>query len=85
MLLLALFGWAFRARYPGSRPCSRSSSSPSCPWPRRLASLLYVHAHRIVLGFAVLAFGLTAALIIGAALALVLLAAALALTAGQAT
>ena len=79
------FGWAFRARYLGRPPLLAILFVPLVPVAAALASLLYVHAHRIALGFAVLAFGLTAALIIGAALALVLLAAALALTAGQAT
>ena len=66
----------------------RSSSSlfvPLVPAAAALASLLYVHAHRIVLGFAVLAFGLVPALIVGAALALVLLVVSLLLTAGQAS
>jgi len=79
------FGWAFRARYLGRPPLLAILFIPLVPVAAALASLLYVHAHRIVLGFAVLAFGLTAALIVGAALSLVLLAIALALTAGQAT
>jgi len=78
-------GWAFRARYLGRPPLLAILFIPLVPVAAALASLLSVHAHRIVLGFAVLAFGLTAALIIGAALSLVLLAIALALTAGQAT
>ena len=78
------FGWAFRARYLGRPPLLAILFIPLVPVAAALASLLYVHAHRIVLGFAVLAFGLTAALIVGAALSLVLLAVALALTAGQA-
>ncbi len=79
------FGWAYRARYLGRPPLIAILFIPLVPVAAALASLLYVHAHRIVLGFAVLAFGLTAALIISAALSLVLLALALALTAGQAT
>lgn len=79
------FGWAFRARYLGRPPVVAILFIPLVPVAAALASLLYVHAHRIVLGFAVLAFGLPAALIVGAALSLVLLAIALALTAGQAT
>ena len=79
------FGWAFRARYLGRPPLFAILFIPLVPVAAALASLLYVHAHRIVLGFVVLAFGLTAALIVGAAISLVLLAVALALTAGQAT
>lgn len=78
------FGWAFRARYLGRPPLPAILFIPLVPIAAALASLLYVHAHRIVLGFTVLAFGLTAALVVGAVLSLVLLIVALVLTAGQA-
>ena len=78
------FGWALRARYLGRPPLLAILFVPIVPIAAALASLLYVHGHRIVLGFTVLAFGLTAALIVGAVLSLVLLIVALVLTAGQA-
>ncbi len=82
-LALAL-GWAFRVRAAGRPPVAALLFVPLVPAAAALASLLYVHAHRIVLGFTVLAFGLTPALVVGAVLALVLLAVSLVLTAGQA-
>lgn len=78
------FGWALRARYLGRPPLLAILFVPIVPIAAALASLLYVHGHRIVLGFTVLAFGLTAALIVGAVLSLALLIVALVLTAGQA-
>jgi hypothetical protein len=83
-LALAL-GWALRARGLARPPVAALLFVPLVPAAAALASLLYVHAHRIVLGFAVLAFGLTPALVAGAVLALVLLAVSLVLTAGQAS
>ena len=78
------FGWALRARYLGRPPLLAILFVPVVPIAAALASLLYVHGHRIVLGFTVLAFGLTAALIVGAVLSLALLFVALVLTPGQA-
>jgi hypothetical protein len=78
------FGWALRARWPGRPPFPAYLAMPLVPAAAAVAGLLYVHAHRIVLGFTVLAFGFTPALVVGAVLSLVLLVVALVVTAGQA-
>jgi hypothetical protein len=56
---------------------------PLLPVFLALASLLYLHAHRVVVGFTVIDFGLTAAFIALAALQLILLSLSLVLLAGQ--
>ncbi len=86
-LVLSLFalalGWAFRVRAGDRIGFLGAVLTPLVPLVMAILSLLYVYAHRIVLGFSVLAFGSTPAFLIGAALELVLLFIALALLAGQ--
>jgi hypothetical protein len=88
-LILSIFalalGWAFRARTAGRRSAFTYLLAPLAPVMLAVLSLLYVHAHRIVIGFIVIAFGLAAALVALAVLQLVLLAVALVLLAGQST
>ena len=88
-LILSIFalslGWAFRARYFGRLSLFAVILMPLVPLVLSVLSLLYVHAHRVIIGFTVLAFGLTAALIVLAALQVVLLAVALIMLAGQST
>jgi len=81
LIALAL-GWAFRVR-GGRAGAFTVLLTPLVPVALAVFSLLYLYGHRVILGFTVLAFGLTAALIVGAALELVLLVAALVLLAGQ--
>jgi tetratricopeptide (TPR) repeat protein len=87
-LILALFslslGWALRDRTVGRPSAFSIILVPLVPVVVSLASLLYIHAHRILLGFTFLAFGLTVAAIVFAALQLALLVIALVLIAGQA-
>jgi hypothetical protein len=88
-LLVSMFavalGWGFRARARGRLPAVGIILIPLIPVVCAVLTLLYVHAHRIVAGFAVLAFGLPTALIILGVLQLLLLAGALVLLAGQTT
>ncbi len=88
-LLVSMFavalGWGFRARARGRLPVVGIILIPLIPVVCGVLTLLYVHAHRIVAGFAVLAFGLPTALVILGALQLLLLAGALVLLAGQTT
>jgi hypothetical protein len=88
-LIISLFavslGWAFRARYPGRLPAIGVILMPLVPIVLALLSLLYLHGHRIVAGFIVLAFGLRAAMIALALLQGLLLALSLAMLAGQST
>jgi hypothetical protein len=85
-LVLSIFsltlGWAFRARTARMSPFA-VILMPLVPIVLAMLSLLYVHAHRVVFAFAVLAFGFTTALVVLGALELVLLAAALVTMAGQ--
>ena len=82
-LLALAMGWAFRARSGGRLGAFAAVLTPLVPLVFAVLSLLYLYAHRVALGFVVLAFGLTVAVIVGAVLQLVLLAAALVLLAGQ--
>jgi len=82
-LLAVSLGWAFRARFVGRIPLPSLVLTPLIPIVCALLSLLYLHAHRILVGFTVLSFGLTTALVVVGALELVLLAIALVLLAGQ--
>ncbi|HVO38562.1 MAG TPA: LptF/LptG family permease [Spirochaetia bacterium] len=82
-LISLAMGWAFRVR-GGARPGAFGVIlTPLVPVALAVFSLLYLYGHRVILGFTVLAFGLTAAVIVGAALELVLLVGALTLLAGQ--
>jgi lipopolysaccharide export LptBFGC system permease protein LptF len=86
-LVVSLFaislGWGFRAR--AGLPRLGMIVVPAVPVVLAVLTLLYVHAHRVVTGFAVLAMGLPAALVVLAVLELALLAAALVTLAGQTT
>ena len=88
-LVLSIFavslGWAYRARYLARLSPFAVILMPLVPLVLSVLSLLYVYAHRVIIGFTVLAFGLTAALIVLAVLEVVLLAVALIMLAGQST
>ena len=88
-LILSIFalslGWAFRARYFGKVSLFALILMPLVPLVLSVLSLLYVHAHRVIIGFTVLAFGFTAALAVLAALQVILLVVALIMLAGQST
>ena len=83
--LLALpFGWAFRPHATeGGTSGLAALLVPLVPIVLSVLTLLYVYANRVILGFVVLAFGFTPALIVGAILQFALLAAALVVLAGQ--
>lgn len=76
------FGWAFRARYLGRPPALLFVLVPIVPLVISLLCLLWVHAHRVIAGFLVLAFGFGAALAVCGGLELVILAISLILLAG---
>ena len=86
-LIVSMFavslGWGFRAR--GRLPAFGIIVMPAIPVVMAVLTLLYVHAHRVIAGFAVLAFGLPTALVVLGVLQLVLLAGALVTLAGQTT
>jgi hypothetical protein len=86
-LIVSMFavslGWGFRAR--GRLPVFGIIVIPAIPVVMAVLTLLYVHAHRIIAGFAVLALGLPAALVLLGVLQLALLAGALVTLAGQTT
>jgi hypothetical protein len=88
-LILSIFavslGWAYRARYLARLSPFAVILMPLVPLVLSVLSLLYVYAHRVIIGFTVLAFGLTAALIVLAVLEVILLAVALVMLAGQST
>jgi hypothetical protein len=81
--LAVSFGWALRARYLARPPLALFIFVPLAPFVVSLLSLLWVFAHRIFLGFIVLAFGLGAALAACAILEMVVLVIALIMLAGQ--
>ncbi len=72
-LLAVSLGWAFRARFVGRIPLPSLILTPLIPIMCALLSLLYLHAHRILAGFAVLSFGFTTALVVVGVLELILL------------
>jgi hypothetical protein len=86
-LILSIFavslGWAYRARYLARLSPFAVVLMPLVPLVLSVLSLLYVHAHRVIIGFSVIAFGLTPALIVLAVLELILLAVSLVMLAGQ--
>ncbi len=86
-LILSIFctamGWALRMRTGGRVPAAGIFLMPLLPVVLALMSLLYLHAHRVIIGFTVIGFGLAVAFIVMAALQLVLLALSLVLLAGQ--
>jgi hypothetical protein len=79
------FGWAFRARYVGGLSGLTVLLVPLVPIVLSVLTLMYLYAHRVILGFAVIAFGFTTALAVGAVLQFILLASALIILAGQST
>jgi hypothetical protein len=81
--LAVSLGWALRARYLGRAPARVVILVPLIPAAVSLACLLWVHAHRVLLGFVVLTFGFTPALVVLAALEAVVLAISVILLAGQ--
>jgi hypothetical protein len=82
-ILAVSLGWAFRTRALGKLPASGIILLPLVPAVLALLSLLYLYAHQVVTGFAILSFGFTTALIILGVLQVVLLSVALVLLAGQ--
>jgi hypothetical protein len=82
-LLAVSLGWAFRTRALGRLPASGVILLPLVPVVLAMLSLLYLYAHRVVTGFAVLSFGFAGTLVTLGVLQLVLLAVALVLLAGQ--
>ena len=88
-LVISLFslalGWGFRTRGAGGIPGPSLILAPLVPIVLAALSLLYLYANRLIVGFAVLAFGLAAAMIVLAALQLILIAVALGMLAGQST
>jgi len=86
-LILSLFalpfGWAFRARSVNGPSGLAVLLVPLVPLVLSVLTLLFVYAHRVILGFVVLAFGFTAAVVAGAALEFLLLVSALIVLAGQ--
>ena len=81
-ILCTAMGWSLRVR-SGRLPAMGIVLMPLLPVVLALMSLLYLHAHRLIIGFTVIGFGLTAAFIALAVLQLVLLGVSLALLAGQ--
>ena len=82
-LFAVAFGWSLRGRWTGRAPAVAYLAAPFIVVAVGILSQLYVHAHRVLLGFAVTSLSLTAAAIALGALELVLVAAALAVLAGQ--
>jgi hypothetical protein len=82
-ILSTALGWSMRVRGGARPPAIGVILMPLLPVVLALMSLLYLHAHRVIIGFTVIGFGLTVAFIALAALQLVLLAFSLVLLAGQ--
>jgi hypothetical protein len=81
-ILCTAMGWALRVR-TGRLPAIGFLLMPLLPVVLALMSLLYLHAHRLIIGFTVIGFGLATAFIALAVLQVVLLGVSLALLAGQ--
>ena len=85
-LFAVAFGWSLRGRWTGRVPALAYLAAPAIVAAVGFLVQLYLHAHRVLLGFVVLSLGgLTAAAIVLGALELVLVAVALAVLAGQST
>jgi hypothetical protein len=85
-LFAVAFGWSLRGRWTGKAPAFAWIVAPAVVAAAGILVKLYLHAHRVLLGFVVLSLGgLTAAAIVLGALQLVLVAVALAVLAGQST
>jgi ABC-type multidrug transport system permease subunit len=85
-LFAVSFGWSLRGRWTGRAPALAWIVAPAVVAAVGILSKLYLHAHRVLLGFVVLSLGgLTAAAIVLGALQAVLVVVALAVLAGQST
>ena len=84
-LFAVSLGWAFRPRGGARVTAGSAVLVPLVPAVLAVLTLLYVHAQRVVAGFAVLAFGLPVALVVLGIVQLAVLAGALVLLAGQST
>jgi tetratricopeptide (TPR) repeat protein len=85
-LFAVAFGWSLRGRWTGRAPALAYIAAPAIVAAVGIFVQLYLHAHRVLLGFVVLSLGgLTAAAIVLGVLQLVLVAVALAVLAGQST
>ncbi len=85
-LFAVAFGWSLRGRWTGRTPALAYIAAPAVVAAVGILVQLYLHAHRVLLGFVVLSLGgLTAAAIVLGVLQLVLVAVALAVLAGQST
>ncbi|HET6452254.1 MAG TPA: hypothetical protein VFI08_13130 [Spirochaetia bacterium] len=82
-VLCTALGWSLRMRSGERLPALGVVLLPLLPVTMAVLSLLYLHAHRLIVGFLVIGFGLATAMIVVAVLQVVLLAVALALLAGQ--
>jgi hypothetical protein len=82
-LFAVAFGWSLRGRWAGRTPAIAYLAAPVIVAAAGILTQLTVHAHRVLLAFAVTSLSLTAAAIVLGALELVLVAAALAVLAGQ--
>jgi hypothetical protein len=86
-LVVSLFavalGWSLRGRWTGRTPAVAYLAAPAIVAAAGILTQLYVHAHRVLLAFAVTSLSLTAAAVVLGALELVLVATALAVLAGQ--
>jgi hypothetical protein len=81
-ILCTAMGWSLRIR-DGRRSAAAILLMPLLPVMLALLSLLYLHAHRLVIGFTVIGFGLGTAFVALGVLQVVLLGVSLALLAGQ--
>jgi lipid-A-disaccharide synthase-like uncharacterized protein len=82
-ILSTALGWSMRVKDGARIPAIGIVLMPLLPVVLALMSLLYLHAHRVIVGFTVIDFGLTVAFIALAALQLILLSFSLVLLAGQ--
>ena len=77
------FGWAFRARYLARPPLPLFIFAPLVPVVATLVSLMWVHAHKVLLGFVLLTAGFGAALAVCLIAELALLICSLLILSGQ--
>jgi lipopolysaccharide export LptBFGC system permease protein LptF len=84
-LFALAFGWSLRGRWTGRAPALAYLAAPVIVAAAGVLVRLYLYAHQVLLGFLVLSFDLRIAAIVLGALELALVAAALAVLAGQST
>jgi hypothetical protein len=77
------FGWAFRARYLARPPLPLFIFAPLVPVAATLVCLLWMHAHKVLLGFVLLTAGFGAALAVCLVAELALLICSLVILSGQ--